>query len=228
MVIATREIRERSRLLIVAAALAILPFAVALAPGAQGNRGHAIMVVGAAGAFNFAIAIALAMGISTICRDLSEKRLSFYFSKPVSPFSLWFGKSIASLLIALLAAVIIAVPSYLGARDAWRQAWNTGGDRLALAFPILLLLFFFGSHAIATMMRSRSVLVALDFILLVAAVAVMAAILRPVLLAGGMRMTGGIGSAVAGGILIILAIAPVWQLAKGRTDIRRSHLEFSK
>jgi hypothetical protein len=228
IIVATREIRERSRLFIVAVAVAILPFAIALVPAVRGNRPHVIMLLGAGMAFNYACAVAVAMGVSTIGRDLTEKRLSFYFSKPISPLALWTGKAGASLLVAVACALIVAVPSYLAAHDAWRTAWITGGGRFAAAVPLLLLLFFFGSHVLGTVTRSRSILLALDFVLAVGTVVTIASILRPILLAGGGSVSLMLAAALGAAFLTILAVAPVWQLAKGRTDIRRSHLELSK
>jgi hypothetical protein len=227
LIVATRELRERSRLLVVAAALAILPFAVALAPGARGNRSQVIMIIGASLAINYAFALALAMGVSTIGRDLSEKRLSFYFSKPISPLALWTGKAGASLLIAITSALIIAAPSYLATREAWRAAWMTNGVRLAPALLAALILLFFGSHAIGTMVRSRSGLVALDLVLAVTAAAAIAAIVRPILLGGGKIVAIALGCVLGAGILLILMAAPVWQLGRGRTDTRRSHAALS-
>lgn len=227
LIIATRELRERSRLFIVAVAIAILPFAIALVPSARGNRTHTIMIIGAAAAFGYACAVALAMGVSTIGHDLSEKRFSFYFSKPISPVALWIGKAGASLLVALVCSLIIAIPSYLAARDVWRAAWVTGGDRFALAAPLMVTVLFLISHALGTMTRSRSVLVALDFVLAVATVGAVAAIVRPILFSGGGHVALAYAWALGIGLFVILAVAPVWQLARGRTDIRRSHAAFS-
>ncbi len=227
MIIASREIRERWRLFIVAAAMAILPFAIALAPSARGNRTHTIMIIGAAAAFSYACAVALAMGISTIGHDLREKRFSFYFSKPISPLALWIGKAGASLLVAFVCSLIIAIPSYLAARDVWRAAWVSGGDRFAWAAPVAVTLLFLISHALGTMTRSRSVLVALDFVLAVATVGSVAAIVRLILFSGGGYVALAYAWALGIGLFVILAVAPVWQLTRGRTDIRRSHAAFS-
>jgi hypothetical protein len=228
LTIATRELRERARLFIVAAALAILPFAIALAPGAESNRARTIMLVGVAAASAYACAVALAMGISTIGRDLTEKRLSFYFSKPISPRALWIGKAGASLLVALASFVIIAVPSFLAARGPWRSAWIAGFDRFALGLPFLVGMLFFGTHAIGTMTRSRSALVALDFLLAVVAGGVVTAIARPIILAGGIEVSVSLRRGLGAGLLAILAVTPFWQLTYGRTDARRSHAAFSK
>ena len=70
MIIAGREIRERSRLFIVGAALSLVPFAAALVPGASGQRGLAIMTVGLTLAVAYALTLALGIGATTIGRVL--------------------------------------------------------------------------------------------------------------------------------------------------------------
>lgn len=228
LVIATREIRERSRLFVVAAAFAVIPFLAALVPGAKGNRAQAIMVVGVSAAVAYGCAIALAMGVSTIGRDLSEKRLSFYFSKPISPAALWSGKAVASLLIAMLSMLIITGPAYLAARDAWHSIWKSEGPLVSLFPPLLVVVLFFGSHAVATMARSRSILIAFDFVMALVFAGASAVISRSLILGGGNGVAVMMARALAIGLLATLVLAPVWQLSRGRTDSRRSHTALSK
>jgi hypothetical protein len=226
LVIATREIRERSRLFIVAAALALIPFVVAMLSESR-DRDEVIRLVGAAAAVNYALVVALAMGASTIGRDLSEKRLSFYFSKPVSPTALWIGKASASLWIALLCALIVALPSLLLSSPS-QSSWVPRLPTFALFTVLASLACFFGGHAVSTMTRSRSILLLLDFLFAGALLGIAFLILRPVLLAGGVEVAGVLGSILLGGVLLILAVAPVWQLDRGRTDLRRSHGALSQ
>ena len=226
-IIAAREIRERSRLFLVAAALAILPFVALGIPGMHTGHGSAIRAIGATLAVNYAFAIALAMGASTIGRDLSEKRLSFYFSKPVSASALWLGKAGASVVIALLSALIVALPATL-LTSASRSTWAPDVPTVALFTFVVSVALFLGAHALSTMTRSRSILLLLDFLLAVAALGVVALILRPILLAAGREVSTILAVSLGAGLLLILAVAPVWQLARGRTDVRRSHAALSQ
>jgi hypothetical protein len=229
LTIASREIRERSRLFIVAAALAVLPFLVALAPGVNGNRGTAVRVVGALAAVVYALAIALTSGASTIGRELTDKRLAFYFSKPVSPTALWIGKAGAALLIALVCALIVVGPSlFLSGGSFWNSAWVPDAGDSAGFLVISVVTLFLGAHALSTMTRSRSLLIVADVVLGKLAILAVVLLLRPVLMAGGSHVAAIIGGASFAGLLIILAVAPVFQLANGRTDARRSHHSFFK
>lgn len=228
LIIATREIRERSRVFIVAAALAVIPFAIAMLPNMSGRRGEAIRVIGTVAAINYAFALALAMGITTIGRDLSEKRLSFYFSKPISPASLWIGKAGGALVTTFLCALIVGLPSVLASPPLGKSSWAPTTPQIALFALLVWTTLFLCGHAVSTMTRSRSILVVLDFVLAGVMVGIAALLLRPVVAAGGAKVTGVLGSVLFVGFLLILSLAPVWQLARGRTDVRRSHVALSQ
>lgn len=228
LAITARELRERSRLFIVAAVAALVPFAASLVPAASGNRGTIIATVAGFLSVAFAFGLALALGGSTICGDLAEKRLSFYFSKPISPTALWAGKAIAAMFVCFASLAIIALPSFIAARRGWESAWRIGGDRLALFAVASCVTLFLLSHALSTMVRSRSLLVALDFVLTVAALAMVGVLARPLIAGGGAMLAGWLVVTLVAAVLLILAVAPVWQLAKGRTDLRRSHAALSK
>ena len=222
LVIASRELRDRSRLFLVAVILSILPFAIALLPGARSDRATTIAMAGGTFAVALGFGIAIVLGSSIVGRELAEKRMSFLFSKPVSPAAIWFGKMSAALVTSLGCFLLIIAPAYL----ASRQVWVTTTLHYAAAITIVFL--FFVTHAVTTMVRSRSPLIGLDFVLALASAAAVYFIVRPLLLAGAasalLRVIGGIAIA----LLVILVIAPVVQLTLGRTDIRRNHIALSR
>ena len=227
MVIASRELRERKRVFLMAAAMAVLPFLATLLPAAKGNRPEVIGMVSGFLAVALCLGTALAYGATTIAGDLAERRLSFYFSKPVSPAALWFGKTLAAMAASIACFAIIAVPSMLVIGSNWRNMWLGN----ALSFGILglaMVVLYLFTHALSTMVRSRSVLVGVDFVLLVATVGAIFFIVRPVLLGGAQRVALTMLIAIGVAFLAILAGAPVWQLAQGRTDIKRSHAALSR
>ena len=228
LVIASRELREKSRLLIVCAAAAVLPFLAALLPASRGDRPTVIGAVSGFLAIAFCLGTAIAQGSSTIGRELSDKRLSFYFTKPVSPAAIWIGKAAASLLISMACFAIITLPAYLAVREEWRTVWMMRGLVVPLVVLVGAVVLFFVSHAMGTMIRSRSALIGVDFLLAAATVGVVILLARPVILGMAGETLALMGNLLAYAIVGILAVAPVWQLAKGRTDVRQSHAALSK
>lgn len=228
LAIARREIRERANLFIAAAALAVVPLLAALLPIAK-TVGHSsvIALLGGFIAMGTAFGVATLLGASIIGRDLNDNRLSFYFSKPVSASALWFGKVAASVLTIATTFLIVVVPTFVFGRGMWRQTWVDSGALIGGTLVIAIALFFV-SHIATTMTRSRSVLLALDLALMVASIAAAVLILRPLMQAFALGLTGTMMLIMAAAVLVILAIAPVYQLAQGRTDARRSHAALAR
>jgi ABC-type transport system involved in multi-copper enzyme maturation permease subunit len=228
ILVASRELRDRTRLFVVAIALSLIPFLVAAMPGARSHRGMAIATIAAFLAFAYPAALALALGMSTIGRELTEKRLSFYFSKPISPAAIWIGKAVAAMVTVYAVMTIVALPAFLIVTKEWTAAWSSGGAWMFVAVPVTLLALFLGGHALSTMIRSRSLLIAVDFVLAVLATMALLLILRPVFLGGAQELVGTMLIAVGAALLVILALAPIGQLAHGRTDVRRNHAALSR
>lgn len=224
----TRELKERSRIFLIAAALAVIPFIAASVPAARGQRTTAIAAVGGYLSIIYALAIAVGLGTSVIGRELGQKKLSYYFSKPITPTALWSGKAVAALVTIFVAFAIIGVPAYLAStREAWWSAWKNEGRPLMVWVTIACVVLFLLSHAIGTVIRSRSALIALDFLALMAVVFIAFLLLRPLAFGGAMKAATNIAKIAGGTLLATLAIAPVWQLARGRTDARRGHAALS-
>jgi len=227
LVIARREIAEKRFVLFAALAFAVLPFVIAAIPIAPGSAGPRDVMDVAAGLLcvGFTLALALILGANVIGRDLSENRLSFYFSRPVGAASIWFGKMLGALaLIAFSFAMILGPARILGA-SRWAQAWAGDADRLALNILGLAVVLFFAAHVLSTFVRSRSAWIALDFVL--ACVAAIAAFAMIVAL-GGQPPVTILRLILAGGVVVGLIGGGAWQLARGRTDRKRSHRALSQ
>lgn len=222
MVIAAREVREKARLFVVCAGLALVPFAATLLPGTQGQASDVIAVVGGFLSVTLGLGIAVTLGGSTIVGDLVERRMSFYFTKPVGAGAMWLGKAAAGVFISLACFAIVAGPAFVTVRRQWTARW-LGEVPPLLGAAVVIVVVFFACHALATMIRSRSPLLALDFLFATAALAGLYLIVRPLLLAAAIRTMAIIAAAVAVAVVLVLVIAPVWQLANGRSDLRRSH-----
>jgi hypothetical protein len=222
-----QELGERKRVFIVAAAIAVLPFLISTLPSLAGQRDMAIASIAIYGAVIYSVALALALGSSMIARPLAEKRLSFYLARPIPIGALWSGKLAANLLACFASTLIITVPSVLFAFDAAQTHWGVAGEGLSalvfLGVPFLML----ATHFVATFTRSRSIRLVADFVLLVAAVYAAILIIRPVLVGGAFEAARTIAACAGIGLLAALLFAPLWQLARGRADIRLSHAALS-
>jgi hypothetical protein len=225
LAIATRELRERSSFFLFCAALMTLPFLATLVPAAHTDRPTVIALVAGFLAMALSLGTAISLGASVVGRELTERRLSFYFAQPITPAALWSGKAGAALATCFAAFFIIAGPAMLVADDTWRTVWDwpfVGATLGAVVVSFLL------AHALGTMIRSRSALIALDFVLAVVALGLVAAAIYPLVLAHALQDAQRIGAACAIALVAILAAAPVRQLANGRTDVRRSHVAFAR
>lgn len=224
ILIAGRELRERSRLFLIATALAAVPFVAALTMRQQQHTGMAMTASFLA--VGYAAMVALMLGISAIGRDLSNQRSSFLFSKPVSPAAMWFGKTAAAVVICLGTFFIVVLPTYYLARDGWSDLY-AGRQAVALYAVILCIALFFGGHVASTMLRSRSARVLLDGAFLLLAVVALFAIMRPLLAAGGSDVAKKVVIGIGLALLAVVLGAPVWQLARGRIDPKRNHAALS-
>jgi len=225
ILIATRELRDKTRLFLTALALAILPFIASVMPMLR-QKGDPNLVVTIAGilAFSLGVGTSVILGATTIGRPLSDGRLSFYFSKPIAPASIWIGKATAALIATAASFAIVALPSWLYARGEWSQTWSP----IMTSTLLGSLVVFFVMHAASTMVRSRSALLAIDFLLAAATVGAIFIMLRPFAFSGATRLLSILGLILGIGFVLVLAIAPAFQLAFGRTDRRRSHAALSK
>ena len=229
LTIARRDLAERASIFVAAAVLAVLPFVITLVPGMpQFPSTDVITTAGGLISVGFTLGLALVLGVTMIGRDLTEKRMSFYFSKPLSAQAIWFGKLGAALVSLALCFTVIFVPSYLAGTTSWHKSWNV---ELPVAFAIIataaLVMLLFG-HFFGTMFRSKSPLVALDVVLIVAAGFALVGIIRPLLTGFAVDLTTRVAFILGGAMLLILLSGGAWQLAKGRADRRQNHIELSR
>lgn len=228
-VIATREVREKGRLFTLALILAVLPFLMTLVPAMRGwGRSMIIGFFGGMLGVALGLGLAIALGASVIGRELTDKRLSFYFAKPVSPASIWIGKAAGGIFTAFACFAIIAVPALIVARDVWSTAWTLSQPQLVAAVLGGVTVLFLTSHAFSTMVRSRSGWLGLDLALLVATGFALLSLAKPLILGQAIGVSLRLAVAIVIGLTAVLATAPVWQLSRGRADVRRNHAALSR
>lgn len=228
--IVRRDLAERTYIFLTAVVLAVLPFI--LPRQMMGVRSFSytdvITTIGSIVAVGFTLGLAVMIGVTMIGRDLSEKRMSFYFSKPLSASAIWFGKLIAAVVTLVVCFFVLFIPSYLFGTTSWHRAWNL---ELPAAFAVVggaaLVLLLFG-HVFGTIFRSKSPLVVLDIALMVVAGFGVVAILRPLLEGFAADLTTRVAFILFGALMLILALSGAWQLAHGRADRKENHFALSR
>ncbi len=237
-----REIRERRTTFL--AALAAGVFAFPLAWAVEKTSGFAFRECLSAMAYPLAaflgFGLAAGLGATIIGRDLTEGRLGFFLSKPVSSLGLWAGKMGAAYALVLGTIVLVLLPSVLAGAgtpplDRPSNPWyllNVGGPNLpgillvAAAAALLLTVIVF-SHALGVMFRSKSLLVLLDGILAAGFIWAIVAMLRHLMEWGAWLAVPTVAIAAIVLVLLALLVAGAAQVALGRTDPKRGHKVLS-
>jgi len=233
LAIAVREVAERKLLFLGAFVAGLLPLGFPLVPVLRGNsrdaRSVAVLLLGA----TIAVAFPLVFGATILVGDIAQKRLSFYFSRPLPTASIWAGKLLAALLISIGCALLATLPGLLVDGESAFSS-DTGGlfarGFLSLTLPGVLVLLLL-AHVVASMARLRSAWIVLDFFLAVFFAVAIALSLRSLFLAGFWDFSEGVRPRELQGslwwlplsVLSILLVASYVQVADGRTDPRRSH-----
>jgi len=229
LVIAAREFEEKRFIAYAAVAFAVLPFILGAIPGVNGKSPNdTIAMSSLIFATGFAVALAVMSGASFIGRDLSDGRMSFYFSRPVAPASIWFGKLMAGTLMVLGVFVLIIGPAWLVTGKAWKSFWGiTLGQGIAIVLVVALSLFLI-AHVIGTFARSRSALIAADFAAAVLCGVSVRYLVLPLIAGQALIIIKWL--LISLGVALVLAIlgGGAWQLERGRTDRKRHHLALSQ
>jgi ABC-type transport system involved in multi-copper enzyme maturation permease subunit len=109
LAVARREVIEKKFILWVALVAATQPFMVPIVRGLAGDRARDVrestaLILG----LGMATAVAAGLGSSLFAGELAARRMGFYFSRPISSFTLWAGKlAAAGALMAFVLAVFL-------------------------------------------------------------------------------------------------------------------------
>lgn len=176
--------------------------------------------------------LAVSLGSSVLARDLAERRLGFYFARPLSGWAIWAGKLAAALVLCLSIGLLVLLPALLFASGTRGDLLGVGLPRLVQGTALLAVLLLV-ANLMSTLIRARSPWLAFDlaaalvFGLLVwdAALRLLRAGAVSVFLArqppGGFLLDA-LGEVAPLGILAVLAGSAA-QVVSGRTDPRRGH-----
>jgi len=231
--LAARELREKRMPLLVMLGLGMVPVLVPMLP-----KLRQIGTTDVRDAFVVALLVLLPVGIAIIFgstvigRDLQEKRLGFYFSRPISALSIWGGKMLGAFLLVVSSVILIALPStFFGSGLLLFFRNRSDGIIGPLTGPVgyllaLLALVAF-SHAAGIILRSRSAWILLDVTLLIVVSYVMARVLDSFRNAGARELLSVAIKAVVIVALAAALIAGAVQVVRGRTDLREGHRVLS-
>lgn len=223
-----REIAERRLLLLAAALLGIVPLAMPLLPlgahvsGADARSGTALAL-----SLIASFVLALVLGSTVLARDLAERRLGFYFSRPLPGWAIWAGKLSAAVLLAFGSGLLVLLPSMLlGDPPELSGSVTTGGRlwsmNLALwAGSILALLLL--ANAVSVAVRSRSPWLLLDLLAAAALTAAVWLVNGRLVEARAFEPMSSAHLGLLAGAVLSLAAASAFQVVWARTDLRRGH-----
>jgi hypothetical protein len=222
--VARRELAEKKFVFWVTLFLTTLPFLVPAVRQLKGGSARETReIVAVALALGLAEAVALGMGSSMFAGELASRRMGFYFSRPISSFSLWAGKLAGAAVLIAFVLVVSLAPVAIVNRSGINLGQAGLGVSVLVAAPAFILLLV---HTLALIVRSRSPLAFVD---LAAGVAVglvtfaVAARLRRDAFVAPVSLLWAVGIAVA----LALLIASYRAVARGRTDIRTAHVGSS-
>jgi hypothetical protein len=229
LAVAARELRERWILFPAALVIGFSPFVFP----AFGVKRVEALTAGLMGAVLLGAAAAVVIGSSMLARDAANGRLGFLFSRPVSWLTIWGGKWLAALVLVLASGLLAVIPWMVafppptlgGHHDSWLRAML---DAPGAAFCVMLIVLAVGlANFAAAAFRSRSPWVALDLVLLLAALWAIRRYIAPLWWYG---IVGRGEWSLAVSVLPLalgLGLGSAAQVAVGRTDLRRAHRALS-
>ncbi len=180
-----------------------------------------------------AIGFSLISGASILGNDLSNRQMSFYFSRPLSSLIVWGGKILATLGVVIAGSTITLLPSLLLFTNNLKQSFTPD---LVVNF-VALVLFFSGLGLVGGIVfRSKSFFLGLDLALTPIVIGLGGLIFWKVLIyyAGsyyveeiGFSKNFDIISLAIGFVGLAMIISTGVGIVVGRTDIKQVHRALS-
>jgi hypothetical protein len=225
-----RELTEWRLVFLVALITGLIPLAAPWLPSPGGLDPAEMRDAGALVlALILTAVLAFMMGSSVLARDLSERRLGFYFARPLSGAAIWAGKMLGSLILAVGAGLLVLLPTLVAGGDIAPAPRLGGPDTIGSNLAILLvpvlgvLLLLVTAHAVAVMVRSRAPWLALDAAALALVGLAFWSCRRTLVSEGAIGPASLLQTVLIGGFLVAASVAGLVQVVHGRTDLRRGH-----
>lgn len=222
--VARREVRERRNVLLAALAASILPFLVPLLPGVvRASAAEARSIVALVMAGTIGLGVALLCGGALFSSDLAERRLGFYFSRPLPATAIWGGKVTGGLFLVFASALLALLPAAVVGGGLSTSGWTRGGLYTVLTILGISAVAFLLSNVVAVAVRARSPWLVIDLVLTPVLAAALWLATRRLLRFGVLPEPGLVLGAAFGFLPLALLLASAAQVAVGRTDARRGH-----
>jgi hypothetical protein len=223
--LARREIEEHRIALLAALVAGLLAAGAPLLPFHGGNPGEVREAVAVFVALAFAAGLSISLGSSVLSREIANRRIGFFFARPISSAAIWGGKLAGSAAVAAGAAALVLLPSFLVNRARFsREIGSIFLAGVALAVAVLLPI----AHALGIVFRSRLPRLGADLALFFLAAAVVALTSR--WLIGETAFDTWRRAAIALACLLLGAVvaAGFAAVARGRADIQEAHRALSR
>jgi len=228
MAVMAREVMARRELLLMAVAVAIMISLLPFLPNIETYEATDVRTVGSSvSALALGCVLALLLGATVFGNDLSEGRLGFFFSRPVSGLAVWWGRVLAVMALVWAVEVIVLAPALFSEGIRVFTSSDPFDWLTILGYVIAPLLLFLLAHAVSIMVRARTAWLFLDLVGCIAAGVVGWVTLRPFLWIGAEIALWVIVAALLTALVFALAVAGAVGTATGRCDLRRTHAALS-
>ena len=221
MHVTRREIA--ARWIIVPAAIVVGVLALLAIHSIDHVRGDADEIM--TGTWVATLGVSVIVGMSLLGEELTNSRLSFYFARPFSPSSIFGGKVVAGVLLALVMQVAIivlvglALPalSWSGSAFADRGMLELAGERVLATVACTIL-----GMAASIVLGSKTRWFVVDAVCVTIVAVIATWIVLHMSASATLYQVGALAIAVLG-----LGLATARALGAGRTDRIRAHAALS-
>jgi hypothetical protein len=221
--VASREMRERRFILVAALVAGLLPLLLHVVGGtpARGAEWLAFVVLLA-----FPAAVGIVLGSSVLGRDLAERRLGFYFVRPISAGAIWGGKMLAAAVLTVATTALLATLTFRFFQNGF-PLFRSSATLTMILVGSLPLVGLVAAHIGASLFRSRSGLLAYDCTAFLASLIAFGLMAKRLADAGALSSLQYVVPALAILMIPVLVLAGAAQVIIGRTDARRGHFALS-
>ena len=215
-----REIGERWPVAAAGLVVGLAPLLLPLLPSVARHGARSVREAAAVGLLAAAtLLFAAILGGSVLHRDLSERRLGFYFARPIAGWQIWAGKVGAAVTLAAAASLLVAVPAVV-------EGGLVGlfGERAFVAAWLWLLIVAVpAAHAVRLALTARTPWLVVDLAALALVGGTLAWTARCLSEAWATEAAISVTLALAAALVVALLAATLLQVTRGRVSLARGH-----